>query len=118
MLMMMGKVRRRRGGTARCGVSAEQMWVAPWDAALGLGMDVAPGRAGSVAVLLCIHRGKRERDDARADRHVRLAELPVHGFHGAPRDLHLFGHLGPHFRLESVIGPPCESVILRSRFSQ
>lgn len=112
MLVMVGKM-RRRCGTARRGVSAQKMWVAPWDTALGLGMNVASGRARSAAVLLSIDRSKRERDNSCADRHVRLAELPVHGFNGAPRDLHLFGHLGPHFRLESAIGPPCESVILR-----
>lgn len=106
-MMMMGKMRRR------CGISAEEMRVTPWDAALGLGVDVAPGRARSVIVLLRVHRGKREGNDSRADRHVRLAQLPVHGFHGAPRDLHLFGYLGPHFWLEPAIGPPCESVILR-----
>lgn len=112
MLMVMGKMGRRRG-TAWRGVSAKEMWVAPGNAALGLRMDVAPRWAGSAAVLLSIHRSKREGNDARADRHVSLAELPVHGFDGAPWDLHLFGHLGPHFRFESAIGPPCESVILR-----
>lgn len=49
--------------------------------------------------------GERERRDTRPFRHLVLAHLPVHGFSRTPRDGHLFGDLGPHVGLESLVQP-------------
>lgn len=101
-----------RRGTAR--VPPEEMWVASREAPLRVrvGVAVTPGRRRPVVVLLRI--GQEEGHDARAAGHVILAQLPVHGLGGAPGNLHLFRHLGPHFGFEPVVGHTCESVIFRS----
>lgn len=56
---------------------------------------------------LWVGRGhvERERDYSCAPRHVGLAQLPVHRLGGSPGNLHLFGYLGPHFGLESLVQP-------------
>lgn len=92
----------------------EEVRVAPGYAPLGLGVDVASRRRRPVAFLLpCERKG----DDARAPRHVALAQVPVHCLGGPPGNLHFFRHLGPHFGFKPVIGRTCESVILRNKAS-
>lgn len=88
----------RRASAVR--VSAQQVRVAPRHASLRVGVHVTPGWRLPGVVLLHVDRRKREGDDTRPPRHVGLAQLPVHRFSGAPWDLHLLCHFGPHFRLE------------------